>query len=474
MWYSLADNHVGMLLQLASTLVIARLLTPAEIGIFAVAAVFAALAGAFRDFGIAEYLIQTKDLTTARIRAAFATNLMVSWCIAVIMFLASAPVAAFYGEPGVGSVMQIQAWNFVLIPFGAITMAYHRRNLNYRPLFIAGLCSNLVGFFVAIAGVLAGLSYMSMAWSSLAGVVVFVLVALLLRPAELPRWPALAGIGEVFRFGMHAVSIYMLGQVGKSAPEAIIGRVLDMPSVAFFGRANGMIELFRRAILQTVGRVCLPYFSDAARTGQPIRQSYLRATTLLIGIGWPFLLCAGIAAEGLIRLLYGPQWSVAVPLAQVLCAAAIIHLPYALATEAMIAAGRIEKSNQLQWLNQSIIIACLGLIFPFGLMGACWGLLIASALGALLSHLHLQRVIGLESIAILRVTSSAGLVALATATPLAFLAYFSDQDTDFLWFVPLALLVSTLAWGLALNTVKHPVLAEVGRVKTILRNKFPN
>ena len=61
--YSLADSYLGVLLQLASTLIISRILTPTEIGIFAVAAVIAALASTFRDFGVAEYLIQEKELS---------------------------------------------------------------------------------------------------------------------------------------------------------------------------------------------------------------------------------------------------------------------------------------------------------------------------------------------------------------------------------------------------------------------------
>ena len=465
LWYSFADNHVGMLLQLASSLVIARLLTPGEIGIFAVAAVFAALASTFRDFGVVEYLIQSKELTPGRIRAAFGVNLMVSWFIAAVMFLASDAVATFYSQPGVGSVMRVQALNFVLIPFGAITMAYHRRNMNYRPLFIAGLLSNLTGLGVVLVAVLAGHSYMSMAWSSLAGVAVFVLVSFFYRPVELPRWPSLAGIGEVFHFGKHAVGIYFLGQLGKSAPEAVIGRVLDMPSVAYFGRADGLVEIFRRAILNTVGKVCLPFFSEATRSGKPLHGAYLRAVELLIGIGWPFLLCVGIAAEGIIRFLYGPQWAASVPLAHILCAAGIIRLPYALATEAMIAAGRIERSHQLVWLNQAVLIACLGLVIPFGLTGACWGLLLAAVLGSLMTHMHLRSVIKLEMAAILRVCLSAGGVALVTSLPLVGLAAFINQSASFMWFVPLAGLTSLLAWAMALKVSKHPILSEIRRLK---------
>ena len=53
---------------------------------------------------------------------------------------------------------------------------------------IAGLYANLTSFAVAVGSALAGLSYMSLAWASLAGLLVTVAVSLWFRPAHLPRW----------------------------------------------------------------------------------------------------------------------------------------------------------------------------------------------------------------------------------------------------------------------------------------------
>ena len=84
---SLAGNYISVALQLLSTVIIARLLTPTEIGIYAVAAVLAQLAAQFRDFGMAEYLIQEKDLTNEKIRAAFGVNIIISWTMSAIRCL---------------------------------------------------------------------------------------------------------------------------------------------------------------------------------------------------------------------------------------------------------------------------------------------------------------------------------------------------------------------------------------------------
>ena len=71
---------------------------------------------------------------------------------------ASGSIADFYREPGVASIMRVQAFNFLLIPFGAVTFAYFRRNLNYRPFFWASLLSNITSLSVALVCAWAGLA----------------------------------------------------------------------------------------------------------------------------------------------------------------------------------------------------------------------------------------------------------------------------------------------------------------------------
>lgn len=464
--YSLADSYLAVGLQLVSTLVISRLLTPTEIGIYAVAAVLAAMASTFRDFGVAEYLIQEKDLTTAKIRAAFAANLMMSWLMALILYVSSGAVADFYREPGVADVMGILSVNFLLIPFGAVTIAFFRRELNFRPIFLGGLLANITAFVVAIAAALNGFGYLSLAWASLAGVVVTVVVSVLMRPAGFPRLPSLVGFADVLRFGKHASGIYMYGQVGKSAPEAVIGRVLEMASVAYYSRANGLLEIFNRAVAKAVLPVCLPYFSQASRSGQETHVGYLRATSLLTVIGWPFFLVMGVVAFSAIRLIYGPQWMPAVQYAQILCLAAVFELPYFLANEVLIAQGRIDQSNRLQLLVQGVRLASLVLIIPFGMLGLCWGLVAAALLGALVSHQCLHRIINLYLSDMVKACLGSAGVAICCVAPVWLLVLLVPQtESNFVFVVASSALLASVSWVLALFAFDHPFLHELRRFR---------
>lgn len=458
----LVDSYLGLILQIASAAIIARLLSPNEIGIFSVAAVIAAVASQFRDFGLGEYLIQEHELTPRKVRAAMAANIITSWLMALVFVATSWHVAEFYRQPGVGQVMRLQAVNFLIVPFGAVTMAYFRRELSYRPILIASIFANMASFTVAVGGALLGLSYMSLAWSTLCGLVVTVAVSMWFRPSELPRWPALSGLLDVVAFSKHAMGIYFVEQIGKGAPEAVIGRVMDMASVAFFSRANGLMEIFNRTVLRAVLPVCLPFFARSARAGESTIPGYLKATTLLTGVGWPFFLVVGALAFSVIRLLYGAQWEAATHIAQILSLAAVIELPYWLTKEVMIAVGRIDQANRLQFCVQGFRVLGLALVFPFGLSGACWGLVVAGVAGGFVSQRFLRAAIGLRLRDLARACLPSAIVSLGTAAPvLATTMLVQQTHANYLWFLAFGTMLATVMWLILLCVMRHPFWHEI-------------
>ena len=462
---SAIDSYLALVLQIGSTVILARILTPAQTGIYAVAAVFSALASTFRDFGVGEYLIQEPELNDRILRAALTVNIAVSWAMGALLFAAAPWVADFYRAPGVLDVMHVQAVSFLFIPFGAVTMAWYRRELNFKPILIAGLAANLTSFVVAVGLGLNGYGYMSLAWSSLAGVVVTVLAATVQRPAGFPRWPGLTGIGRVFHFGKFASGIYFFGQAGKGAPEMIIGRAQDMAAVGMFSRAYGLIEIFNRLILRALMPAYLPYFARSTREDGSPRRGLRTAISLLTAVGWPFLLFMGVAAYPAIRIIYGLQWLDAVPLAQVLCVAGAVEIIYHPAKEALLAQGQARQGNNLQMIMQALRVVGLLAAVPFGLAGACWGLLVAAVAGAAVSHRYLTRLSGWSAADAWAALRPSLQVSAAAVLPFYLVTWAVPiGEHNYIRAGAAAGVVCTGLWLAALRWFRHPLWDEVVRI----------
>lgn len=460
--YSFADSYLALPLQLVSTMVIARLLTPAETGVFAVAAVFAALASTFRDFGVAEYLIQEKDLKPEHLRAALTVNLLTSWLMALLIFSSAPWVADFYRDPGIAQVMQVQACNFLLIPFGAVTMAYFRRQLDFRPIFLANLTSSLISFAVATGCAWLGYGYMSLAWSSLAGVVATVALSLWFRPADFPRWPGIQGVPRVVHFGKFVSGVYLIGQIGRAAPEAIIGRVSGLVDAALFSRSYGLVELFSRLVLKGIGPVCLPYFAQQHRGSGSVLGAYLKALTYLTAVGWPLLAFMIVGAYSAIRIVYGQQWLQCVVPAQLLCAAAIVGLTHCLASELLVAMGEVAVSARLQVAIQVVRLLALLVVIPFGLTGVCCALLGAALVNTVIAQGFLARRIGLTVRDVVVACAPNALLTLVAVSP-ALLWRLSEGVTEenFLLFGFGGGVATAGAWLLSVRGLRHPLWCEI-------------
>lgn len=464
-WLSLADSYLGVALQIASTVIIARILTPAEVGAFAIAAVFSALANMFRDFGFAEYLIQVRDLDHAKIRAALGMNVVASWAMAALLALAAPWLADFYQQPDVGDILYVLALNFVIVPFGAVVQSWFRRELNYKPIVVTNVLSSISAFGVSVSLAMSGHGAMSLAWSAFAGIVVTVLGSLWYRPRGFPRWPSMKGLAEVFHFGKYASGTYVLAQVGRGAPELVIGRILGAADVGIFSRASGVVELLRRLLLRPVLQVCLPYFAKVGRERGELAPAYASSLCLLTGVGWPALGCLAAASHAVIRIIYGEQWMAAVPLAPVLCLAFALELLFLLSREALLACGEARRASVLQLEVAALQVAGVLLVIPYGLSGACWGLALA-ALGALLcTHRHLRATIGLRWSGLVRACRASAGVAALTAGPLAAAAQIVPiGEHNFVRWALYGSVAAAVLWLTGLKLLHHPLWDEGARV----------
>ena len=463
--YSAADSYVGLVLQLASTVILSRILTPVEVGIFAIAAVFSSLANNFRDFGISEYLIQEQVLTPDKIRAAFGVNIVISWLMGLLIFSASGYIGEFYRSPGITDVMRVQALSFLLIPIGTINMSWFRREMNFKPRFVAGLLANPISFGVSVICALKGMGATSLAWSSLAGIAVTVAVSIWFRPKAFPRMPSLRGSAAVIQFGKFASGIYVFGQLGKGAPEMIIGRAQDMAGVAVFSRANGLVQIFHQLVVKAVLPVCLPYFSKAVRDESSVVRGYVMGVSFFTVIGWPFLGFMALAAFPSIRIVYGDQWAESVPLAKILCVAGAVELVHYLAKEALLAHGLVKLSSRLQVLLQACHVLGLLAVIPFGLLGGCWGVLAASVAGLLISQWHLWTGVQLRWAHLWQACRGSFVVTAITLTPmLVSLPFVSATEANYGRFMVLGGATTALMWLLALRFTQHALWSELATV----------
>ena len=148
--FSFAERYALIIINLASNLLIARLLTPAQIGVYSVTLAVMSIAQVLRDFGVASYLIQEKELTDDHIRTALGVTLVIGVGLGLVVFGAAPWVADFYREPLMRDLLWLASLNFLLLPFSTISLALLRRRLAFKALAIVNLVATLAGAVTSV------------------------------------------------------------------------------------------------------------------------------------------------------------------------------------------------------------------------------------------------------------------------------------------------------------------------------------
>jgi O-antigen/teichoic acid export membrane protein len=456
-----------------SVVVVSRLLTPAEIGVFSVAVSVLGFAHVFREFGVGQYLIQAKKVGRPELRAAFSVTLFFSWSIALILFIARVPLANFYAHEGISAVLELLSLNFVLMPFGTPLLSLLQRELKFGTLAIVKVSNAFLSTAVTIGAALAGESYLSMAWGAIAGHVGNIVMLNFIRRGEIFMLPSFKGLREVIRFGSISSVVSLLSELGASAPDLIFGRTLGFSDVAYFSRATGLRKMVLGQLTTLVSGVYFPSFAQKIRDGQSAAELYCRTMNYMVALIGPGMALLALLSEPLITFLFGVQWVRAAPLASLLCLYSIITAPYSLANLSLVATGNVERVLKVQIITQTLRTAILLSSIWLDLERVVPTLGVVFVAEAVLYQRALGTTFNLGFYRLLREVRSAFMLIPFTVCGPALIFYVWDPSQPgplhLLGFLLLAGAIALFGWLLGLLVADHPLKSEILTLASRLR-----
>lgn len=382
--YSFGTRYAATAVQFVSTLILARLLSPSEIGIYSVGASVIMIAHTLRDFGTSTYVIQEHELTPARLRTAFTLTVAIAWALALILYFSAAPLGVFYSEPGVALVMQVMAFNFALIPFGSISGAILRREMRFRALMYIAVLSTLVNSLSAVVFASLGFGFISLAWSAVLGTATTVIGNWIAERKAFLMWPSLVERRRVLAFSLRSSVSSIAAEAGHAAPDIVLGKTIGMEGTGLFSRALGYVQIFERLLQDGLRSVMLPYLSEQFRSGGDVRAKLQAAAPNIVSISLLIIGLTGTLADTAIAVLFGPQWNDAVPAAQLLCVGMALRSLSPTLAAAMVATEGIAKIMQVNLLATAAKFALLIALSGHGLTLAAAGFVGAEITGIMI------------------------------------------------------------------------------------------
>lgn len=460
--WAMAGQYASFAIQFAASVVISRFfLSPAEVGIFSIGLAAAMLVAILQDFGLSRYISGLPKLDSAEIARCSSVALIFSLLIAAVIAGLAWPMAALYDQPLLTPILLIIAGSYLFLPLAVVPMALMARQLQFRSHFVVNVASAAVQASVSVGLAAYGYSALALAWGTVAAAITRALAAQLLRPA-LP-WPLrIDGARPVLSFGARSSTLYLTGALGTRSPDLIIGKLLGMSAVGLYSRAASLSDQFRTLISGAIGSVFYPAFARIRDRGEPLGPAYLRVCAGYSAVIWPGMAGLALAAEPIVRILYGEAWLRTAPLLSIIAVTEVMLISLPLVSDLPILLGRLNKLLAYNVVDTALSIGLLAVGCLWGVEGAAASRLVYGALWLCLYGRFIHGLVRFDARALLAIYAKSTAATLAAVAPLG-IAYAVWAPPSELGFG--ALLITTtlggLGWLATLALLRHPALDDL-------------
>ncbi len=351
------------LLGIASTMILARLLVPADFGIVAMASLVVALLDTLLDLGVNSALIHNRSADRDDFNTAWTLRLAQSAFAAGLIAVAGAPLASdYFKDPRVSHVLWVMALSVLIGGFENIGIVSFQKHMQFGREFRFFFLRRLAGFLTTIALALWLRSYWAMVLGALAGQIVGVGLSYALHEFR-PRL-SLSRLTAMWSFSQW-ILVRNLGNYGaQQVDKVLVGRRTGASSLGAYALADEIAAMPTGEVLAPLGRVIFPSFVRVADNPQRLRKAFALALGLQALLALPAGAGLAMVADSAVPLLLGQQWLVAIPLVQTL---ALMSVAGALAHSSaylLLALGKVRLQAVHGWAQFASLVLLLAVVFP--------------------------------------------------------------------------------------------------------------
>lgn len=466
--FKLIDRSVGIV----STLVLARLLTPADFGLVAMATAVVALVELMSAFGFDVAIIQRRNATREHFDTAWTFAVMLGVGIAVVLALLAWPVAQFYREPRLLEILLVLAAASLLQGIENVGTIMFRKEMNFKREFAFFAMKRLVTFVITMTLAFTLRSY----WALVGGVVAGKLVAVVLSYVVHPFRPrlSLAASKDLFDFSKWLFANNLVNFVQTRSSDFVIGRTLGASTLGIFNVAIEIATLPSSELVAPLNRAALPGYAKVAHDLPAMRATFLSLVGVVCLLVFP--VGAGLAsvAAPAVRLLLGEQWLNAIPLIQVLAVCGAITALQSNLAQVLLALG---LARVITLMSVGVVIVQVPAVYfasvHVGLAGVAWVYLACSIATVPVVHAVFFRVsrlsLGTYVANIWRPIASALAMAAAVVESRAWLTARDptlSPALELVFGITVGVIVYTALLGLLWLACGRPVGAEASAIRT--------
>lgn len=393
----LTERSIGFV----STLILARVLVPADFGLVAMATSLLAALDLFGAFSFDLALIQNQKAQRHHYDTAWTFAVLFGIFKALALCLLAVPAARFFGEPRLERLVYALALYALIDGFDNIGIIAFQKDLELHKEFWFGLTKKLVGFAVTVSMAFWLRSY----WALMVGILSTRLAGLLLSYGMHPFRPrfSMAGAGSLFNFSKWLLLNNFLIFVNNRGTDFVVGKLAGARALGLYSVSYEIANLPTTELVWPISRAVFPGYARMSNDLAQLRQAFVQVISLVALFTVPAGIMIALVAGPLVQVLLGAKWFDAVALIQVLALFGVVRSLHGPTGSIYLALGKPKIIAGFQCVQIAVAIALMLWLVPrHGTIGAAYSLLAGASLAMAVNYFTALRELQLPLSGLLR------------------------------------------------------------------------
>ncbi len=360
-----------------STMILARLLLPADFGLVALATMLVAAVEIMAEFNFDLWLIRHADAERRHYDTVWTLSVLRGLVMGGIIIALAGPAASFFDDPRLYTIILVLSAITIAEGLKNVGVVDFQKELQFDKDFALMFWPKLAGFGVVVTCAFLLRSYWALVFGTLVARGMHVLLSFVMHPYR-PR-PSMSEWREVIGFSKWLLLNNVIGFAYLRADTFFLGKLAGAGVVGLYSVAYEISNLATTQLVAPIRRAIYPGYARMAGDPESIRKGYVDVLALTLALALPIAAGIGLVADPLVRVALGQNWLDAVPVIRILTLYGIFSLTWSNMAPAIIAIGRPQT---LCWFLGVGILTLIPLLYfgvrDLGAIGAAWAVTIAN------------------------------------------------------------------------------------------------
>jgi PST family polysaccharide transporter len=364
----LLGRGAQVLTQLLGVSILARLVSPADFGLLALAGVATALLRLLLDMGTATAVVQKANLAHAQVNSIFWFNLLTGTVLGTALLVFSPWIAFLLGDGRVRPVLGLLALAFPITALGATQIALLERESQFKRLAIQGSIAGSAGLTTAIVLALNGFGVYALVAQSIVAALLSTGLAWRASGWKAGR-PSMRGLDEIAGFSGNLLAFNLLNYLHRNSDTVIIGRVFGQGDLGIYNVAYRILLFPLQNITFAINKAMLPAYSKRQLDHANLREHYLLTLRGIALVTAPLMTSVWWGREPIVALLLGPSWAKAGPIIAWLAPVGFLQSILSTSGSVLTAIGKTTTLRKLGVVGVPFLTVSFLAGIPWGVQG---------------------------------------------------------------------------------------------------------